>query len=297
MSSTGMFSKPWSELEFSDNYLFCKIMQNDELCRELLEILLHLKINKLIRNQEEKNIEPSYESRGIRLDVYVEDKTRNFDIEIQTCNYTNLPLRTRYYQGAMDVSKIKHRDNFDALKETYILFICKGDPFKENLPVYTIQNVVKENPAVCYNDKTNRVFYNASAYQVTNDEELKGFLEFIHTKRATTSFSKKLESNVAKAKQKTDWESEYMFFQNVLEECKYQARREGHEEGLAEGRSEGRSEGRAEGLVEGHSKGHAEGKFETLKMIVSNMRRKNQTIETIMEFTGLSELEINQLSL
>ena len=38
----------WEELTFANNFLFCKIMEeNPEICRRLLEILLHIKIEKL----------------------------------------------------------------------------------------------------------------------------------------------------------------------------------------------------------------------------------------------------------
>ena len=45
----------------------------------------------------ENPIENLYDPRGIRLDVYVKDSGRIFNIEIQTGNYDDLILRARYY--------------------------------------------------------------------------------------------------------------------------------------------------------------------------------------------------------
>ena len=65
----------------------------------------------------------------------------------------------------------------------------------------------------------------------------------------------------------------------MLEGYKKEARREGLREGRAEGRVEGRAEGRAE----------------TSKEIAKNMLAKSYDINTIMEITGLSKEDINNL--
>ena len=43
----GQFSKPWNELTFADNYIFCKVMLDEELCKKFIEILLGIKIAKI----------------------------------------------------------------------------------------------------------------------------------------------------------------------------------------------------------------------------------------------------------
>ena len=65
------------------------------------------------------------------------------------------------------------------------------------------------------------------------------------------------------------------------------AKLEGHMEGRLEGRMEGRLEGRAEGLVEGLAEGHME--------VARNMKKLGVPIEIIMQSTGLSEKEIENL--
>ena len=65
------------------------------------------------------------------------------------------------------------------------------------------------------------------------------------------------------------------------------AKLEGRMEGRLEGRMEGRLEGRAEGLVEGLAEGHME--------VARNMKKLGVPIEIIMQSTGLSEKEIENL--
>lgn len=65
------------------------------------------------------------------------------------------------------------------------------------------------------------------------------------------------------------------------------AKLEGRMEGRMEGRLEGRLEGRAEGLVEGLAEGRME--------VARNMKKLGVPIEIIMQSTGLSEKEIENL--
>ena len=104
--------KTWEELTITDDFMFCKVMSDPALCKELLEILLHIKIDRLEFQESQKSLKLTPESRGIRLDVYVKDSNRIFDIELQTTNEKNLELRTRYYQGVMDIDELEKGELF-----------------------------------------------------------------------------------------------------------------------------------------------------------------------------------------
>ncbi|MCR4954780.1 MAG: Rpn family recombination-promoting nuclease/putative transposase [Treponema sp.] len=283
----GQFSKSWEELTFADNFLFCKIMEDESICREFIEILLPIKIGHIKYLNTEKEFHPSYKGRSIRLDVFLKDTKHIIDIEIQTTSFKNLDLRARYYQGAMDVATTKKRTKFSRLKESYVLFICKGDPFGCNLPVYTVRQSFIEKPDFEYNDKTHKVFYNCKAYNVADDEDLKGLLEFIQTNRASTKFSHTLEENVKIAKQNTKWEDEYMYFTDVLEEQKEIVRRAARKQGLKEGREEGINLGRQEGL----NLGRKEARYETAKKAI----KLGLSTEQITQLTGLTTAQIQEL--
>ncbi len=76
-----------------------------------------------------------------------------FGIEIQTSIPPDLGKRTRYYQSMMDSDNLLKGQNYRELKESYVLFICLSDPFKQGLPVYTFKNTCEENPAAVLNTK------------------------------------------------------------------------------------------------------------------------------------------------
>ena len=299
----GQFSKPWKELTIADNFIFCKVMQNERLCRGVLETLLGIKVSRIDYLQTENPIENFYDSRGIRLDVYVKDSGRIFNIEIQTGNYDDLILRARYYLSSSDVATTKRRTKFKDIRETYILFICKDDPFGEGIPRYTKLTKFLETDRISYDDKSHNVFYNCSAWEKEEDPEIREVLKFIYGLKPDSGIALEMDEAASLAKQKSDLEDEYMYFSDILEDEKEEAREiglaEGRAKGLEEGRAKGLEEGHAKGLEEGHAEGHAEGleagrhqqKIESAKTAISLGLSEQQ----VVAISGLSPEEIRKL--
>ena len=77
------------------------------------------------------------------------------------------------------------------------------------------------------------------------------------------------------------------------------AKREGKEEGLAEGMEKGLAEGMEKGLPEGMEKGLAEGMEKGMNKrsleIARKMLANGMDAATVMEITGLSESQLQQL--
>ncbi len=47
--------KNYEELTFSDDFMFCKILQdNEDLCKELTELVLGRKIGRIVKSQSQK---------------------------------------------------------------------------------------------------------------------------------------------------------------------------------------------------------------------------------------------------
>ena len=85
--------KNYEDLTFTDDFMFCKIMANNpELCKELLELILDCKIRKIELSEEQKQINMTYDGRGVRLDVYVEDDAHTvYDVDMQILRHVGLP--------------------------------------------------------------------------------------------------------------------------------------------------------------------------------------------------------------
>ena len=62
-----------------------------ELCKQVLELLLEIKIDHLEYPVAERTFQENVDSKSVRFDVYTQDDNRIFDLEIQTTNRRNLP--------------------------------------------------------------------------------------------------------------------------------------------------------------------------------------------------------------
>ena len=193
-----MRKKDYSELTFTDDFMFCKVLENNlDLCKGLLELTLGFRIKDLKVSQTQTQIEEKYDARGIRLDVYAvaEDNTI-YDIEMQTTLTKDLPKRTRYYQGMIDLNLIGRGARFGELKRTYIIFICTEDPFEKNLPIYTFENTCRENTNVLLGDEAVKVIVNAQGDRENLSNEMKAFLDFLQSGKSESTFTSKLKEAV-----------------------------------------------------------------------------------------------------
>lgn len=202
----------YDELQFKDDFLFCKILTlRPDLAKDLLELILKIKIKK-VDIKKQLPIEITSDGRGIRLDVYVEDESSNtvFDIEMQTSKKTEIPKRSRYYQGMIDLNLIERGAKFKELKQSYVIFICMQDPFGEGRHIYTFQNLCLEDPSLRLNDETTKVFLNASGEIDDVSDELKDFFNLLKTGQGNIALSRAIQAEVINARSHTKWRAEYM---------------------------------------------------------------------------------------
>ncbi len=226
-------TKNWENLTFADNFLFCKILESEpELCRQLLEILLHIKIDRLETPQSEKTMQELIGAKSVRFDVYAEDGEQIFDIEIQTTKKKNLPKRARYYQSIIDVGNLSKGENYTKLKDTYIIFLCLNDIFEKGLPVYFFENFCRQDKNLKLDDRAFKVFFNASMYDKMTTDEEKAFFKFLRGGEANSDFTRNIEEKVTRAKQNAELRRQYMTWQQTIDEEKEIAREEGFNDGI-----------------------------------------------------------------
>ena len=139
--------KKYEELTFTDDFMFCKVMQNNpDLCKHLIELIIGKKITMITYPDTQKAIEITADGKGIRMDVYVEgDEGTIYDIEMQTSMLSNLNKRARYYQGMIDLNTIERGADYKELRKTYIIFLCKFDPFGQARIKYTFMRTCQED--------------------------------------------------------------------------------------------------------------------------------------------------------
>ena len=159
------YATDWEEIGLSNDFIFGKVMSDPELCKELLErILPGIEIDHIEYPELQKPIKEDVDARSVRLDVYVKDgKNTVYDIEMQKVNTRELPKRSRYYQGMMDLQLIDSGQPYKKLNQSYVIFICLEDVFGKNRHIYTFENICREDPEIKLRDGAIKIFLNAKS--------------------------------------------------------------------------------------------------------------------------------------
>ena len=230
-------AKSYEELTFADDFMFCKIMEsNQDLCRELTELILGRKIGGILTIDKQKPVEVTADGRGVRFDIYMmEDNQTVYNIEMQAGPIDDLPCRTRYYQGMIDLDLMERGAKFNDLKHSYIIFICLENLFpKIGLHKYSFAMMCREWQNLELGDRSHRIIISAKGDQNDVSEELQAFLTYLTSGTPGTDLTNRLDHKVKEARSHIEWRKEYM----TLLERDERMREEGREEGRKEGREE-----------------------------------------------------------
>ena len=78
-----MVQKPFEELTIADDFMFCKVMEHEPICKEFLEMLFSAKIEKITYLSSPNTVTANSGAKSVRLDVLVQDEAgTSYDIEM-----------------------------------------------------------------------------------------------------------------------------------------------------------------------------------------------------------------------
>ena len=251
--------------------MFGKVMEDKELCREVLECLLQRPVDELVDVQTQREFKQTSDGKSIRLDVYnVDSKGRIYDAEMENLNKKSveaheLPQRSRYYQGSIDTYYMNKGNSYKKLPESNVIFICTFDPFFKGLSRYTFRERCDEEPELALDDGTVKIFYNCCYDGEDIPDDLRKFYDYVENGNVNSELTKRIDEVVVKCRKNEIWRSQYMKELVVLQDA----------------RDEGREEGR--------------------RSVIEDMLRRGKTVEEIVEFCGypvelVKEVETNMLA-
>ena len=196
-----------------NNFIFYKVFRNNpKECKELVELLLGIKISRIEMSQEETVLtDPN--SKGIRMDIYIQTSNECIDLELQAVDTKELPERARYYQSVMDVDTLQSGKVYKELKTSYVIFICVNDIFKKGLPLYTFENTCKEDTSVKMNDRTYKLFFICENSDKLQNEKQKNFFDLLKNQPPEDNFTVKLQRLIENAKHNSQWRMQYMEYE------------------------------------------------------------------------------------
>ena len=253
---------PWKDLKLTDDYLFSRIMREEDFCKLFLEMLMGIRIQKVVYLEAQKEVALFPHSKGVRMDVYLEGDGEIYNIEMQTARRTNLVKRMRYYHSAIDVDSLLRGNPYDRLKKSFVIFICNFDLCGDGFPVYESVTTWRQNGKET-GDGQVKIVYNMNAFEKAENPKLKALLRYLSGGTVTDEPHMKYELDL------------------------YDKWCEGKEEGIKEGLSEGIRKGRDEGRKEGRDEGVLQTAEAALKQGVP--------LETVAAFTGLPQTRLEEL--
>ena len=265
--------KTIDELTLMDDYMFAQVMRDTRHLKPLLQFVLQVPIAKIELIEPQKTEKEGYDSKGIRLDLYVTDEQGVvYNVEVQTTSKKHLPKRMRYYQSTIDISILRPGVDYKELRKTFVIFICNYDPFGRNRYVYTFENICLEEPDLLFGDETVKVIVNTRGEIGEISEELKEVIRYLNDGTVSGQYSQELDTAVTAVKSNEERRLEYMTLAMHDMEIR--------EEALEEGRQEGRQEGREEGFTKGKDE-------ERLFNIRNAMKKLNLSVEKAMDFMDI----------
>ena len=249
-----------------DDTFMSKCLENAPECIELiLQIILGKKDLKVVKSQTEYPIK-NLQGRGVRFDVFARDSQgKEYDIEIQRAKDGAEPKRARYNSALMDANALKSGEDFDKLRDTYVIFITENDVMGKDLDLYAFDRVDKA-AGLDLHDGTHIIYVNGATH--SNSDIGKLMHDFLCSNAAEMYFDI-LKRQVSQ-------------FKNSEEGRHY----------MCEAMERIRAEGKTEGIVEGVERG----KRETMLAMAKRMLKDGVlALKDIARYTGLSLAQVKKL--
>ena len=211
--------KAFEELQLKDDFMFGIIMRNPKFCKPFLERILGIKISRIEYPKSQDIIDLAADAKSVRLDIYVEDDDNSvYNIEMQTTENGNLPKRTRYYQGMIDLGILEKGENYKNLKRSFIIFVCTFDLFGKGRHIYTFENCCIQDCAIRLGDDAVKIILNTKGIMNDITPEMKRVLDFIDGKEASDDYTRELEKEMKSIRENEKWRLDYMTLQMSYQE-------------------------------------------------------------------------------
>lgn len=221
-----------------DDMMFGTVMADPEYCKPFLEIILGTKIEKIEYPERQKTIDLAVHAKSIRMDVYIEDGEHTvYDVEMQTGRNRNLPKRSRFYQGLIDLNILAKGEDYHQLKKSLVIFICTFDPFGHDEYIYRCGEYYQLSDGSYYplKDDAWKIFVNAKGHKGKVSDKFKALMRYIMEGKAEDSYTRTLEKKVSHINNNDEWKVSYMTLAIKLADERWEGREEGREEGRKEG--------------------------------------------------------------
>ena len=277
------------DIPLENDAMFAEVMRRKDACIGLLETIFEGRRIRDIVYEDDFSIEPQKNivfdpgNKSIRLDVYFEDEDAVYDIELQKVKRWNLAKRSRMYSSMMDANMLDKGLEYDALKKSYVIFVCMFDVFGKGMKSYRFRTMCENVQGLPLDDGRYIIVVNTKGSAGDSTEDMDAFFEYLNGgiesigtgMDSGNEFIKKLDRYVLDINGDEDWRQGYMKYElNLIEKYK---------------------DGKSEGINEGISIGRAEGEANTTNRIVKEMNANGIPIPVIAKCASISEGQVEAI--
>ena len=277
-------NKDFDDLTIVDDYMFYRVMEDTDICKTLLNIVLRGKIEPITEIELQKTIADGGCAKGVRFDVWA--KSRNgtiYDVEMQAINKNDLAKRIRYYQSAIDISVLEKNQPYENLPNSFIIFFCTFDYLNKGLPVYTFHTICSEDTTIRLADGITKIIVNSKAAEKEANAELKAFLHYMNGKASSDPFIRKIEQRIKDIKENETLRREFMLINSFERDARNDGWKVGWQEGMQQGMQQGIHQGLQQGLQQG------------VLQTAASLKKMGLPLTIIAQGTGLSAEEVEKL--
>ena len=185
------------ELTVMNDVFMRNVFKKQECTEYVLQIIMNQKDLKVIEQVLQKDYK-NLQGRSAVLDCIVKDTDdRQMNVEIQQENEGASPKRARYHSGLMDMNTLNPGQDFNALPESYVIFITRDDVLGYGLQIYHINRKIEE-VSKDFKDEAHIIYVNS---KIQDDTELGRLMHDLHCKNASDMYSKILANRVRELKE------------------------------------------------------------------------------------------------
>ena len=271
--------------DFTNDLIFRWVMEHEENCLAILRAILpELKITAVKRRENEHpvNYLAFDDERGVRFDAIIEDdQERFYDVEMQVANQPGLGKRVRYYQAQLDQETLKKGEDYDDLRESYVIFFCAFDPCGQDRRLYKFHYYEDDDRQLRMPTNSHVILINALGTKGQITPALAAVLDVMNRRRDNAN-----PLAVRLVKEIDDYNRDKKR-RRALMNLKMRLKDE-WKLGLSEGLDQGRAEGKAEGLSQGRAEGKAEGRDEMTLGLIHALQAQGMPQKQIVEALALA---------
>ena len=272
--------------DFTNDLIFRWVMEHEENCLAILRAILpDLKITAVKRRENEYpvNYLAFDDERGVRIDAIIEDdQERFYDVEMQVANQPGLGKRVRYYQAQIDQETLKKGEDYDDLRESYVIFFCAFDPCGQDRRLYQFHYYEDNDRQLRLSTNSHVILINTLGTKGQITPALAAVLDVMNRRRDNANplavrLVKEIDDyNRGKKRRRA--------LMNLQMRLKDEWRL-----GLSEGLDQGRAEGKVEGRAEGKAEGRAEGRDEMALGLIHALQAQGMPQKQIVEALALAQ--------